>query len=88
MRLKKLRIGIAIFAAAAIIPIMTPAEARIFLTQCELDAQEYCIGELGRGRMGDPEFAICYETMRAQFCAPPPPWPCSSPFGCTGPQPW
>lgn len=74
--------------------MLAPAEARVMLTVCERQAWDECEAELGYGRIGDPEFAICYESKREQYCPPPPPpgfpsepwwgpmWPCDRQQGC------
>jgi hypothetical protein len=89
MRLKTLRTVIAVFAAAAAFPIMTPVEARVFLTECERQAWNECVDELGYGRITDPEFAICYETKREAYCPKPqePPFPGPIPDCTTWPVP-
>ena len=85
MRLKALRVVVAAFAAAAAFPVVNPAEARVWLTECERRAWDDCVADLGYGRISDPEFAICYETRREEYCPvpPPPPFPTNPIPDCT-----
>ncbi len=71
MRLKKLRVAAAIIAAAAIVPIVTPAQARVQLTECERRAWEYCKGVAST----DIEQAICYDNTERELCPPKPGFP-------------
>jgi len=79
MKSKRLRLAVAGLLLAAMSPVgmLAPAEARVMLTICERQAWDECEAELGYGRIGDPEFAICYESKREQYCPlpPDPPFP-------------
>ncbi len=99
MRLKTLRTAVAAFALVAAIPItMTPAEARVMLSECERWAWSDCESMYGSGYIGDPEFAACYEAKRIEYCGPPGPprgpggptyplWPCDLQQGCPAEPP-
>lgn len=86
MRLKTLRTAVATFALAAAIPItMTPAEARVMLSQCERWAWADCEAEWGNDQINDPEFAACFAAKQQVYCPAPvdPPFPLNPILDCT-----
>ncbi len=69
MQSNKLRLTAVFAAAVAFVPIATPVQARVMLSECERRAWNECESVPGRGT---PTFPACVENYLRTYCTSAP----------------